>query len=98
MKKIDLTMYTQEFIYLSFWRLEKRLREETLDSLILDKEHQLIFMTPEVSKELEQYIIDELNDILLFIYKDNDLRRGYKESEIIDEREKFEKHNIVAQL
>lgn len=91
-------MYSHEFISLSFWRLEKELTKEVLDNLIIDKKYQLIFMTPRVSPELERHIIDELNDILLFIYKDNVMRRGYKEKEIVDELDEFKKHDIVAQL
>jgi len=86
---------------------------EDRNKLMFDKKYQIIFLTPSVSKEFEQKIINlikktlenQLNhDLHVAISDEKDMRvekyRVYRkeEKEIRKEFEMIKEHNIVAQL
>lgn len=113
MKKIDLSMYPKKYTDKLFeLNLKMAFSLNDRNKLILDSEYQIIFLTPEVSKEFEKSLIKvikrdiekEINyDLKIRVNNVEDKRiNKFKvkktESELKDDLEMIKEHNIVSQL
>lgn len=113
MKKIDLSMYPKKYTDKLFeLNLKMEFSLNDRNKLILDSEYQIIFLTPEVSKEFEKSLIKvikrdiekEINyDLKIRVNNVEDKRiNKFKvkktESELKDDLEMIKEHNIVSQL